>query len=69
MDSGSSSAAISGLRLAGDLQGLTTSNPVAEATTAFLAFLAGDKPAVEADGRVLDSQASRVGYVLQTTAI
>ena len=35
------SASISGLRLAGDLQGLTQSNPVAEATAAFLGFLAG----------------------------
>ena len=48
------SAVISGLRLVDDLQGLTTSNPVAEATTAFLQFLSGDKPAV-GDVQVLDS--------------
>ena len=48
------SAAFTVLRLTGDLQGLTQSNPVAEATTAFLAFLAGDKPAV-GDVTVLDS--------------
>ena len=35
------SASISGLRLAGDLQGLISSNPVQEATAAFLGFLAG----------------------------
>ena len=51
------SAAVSGLRLVGDLQGLTQSNPVAEATTAFLSFLAGDKPAVVGDVRVLDEGA------------
>ena len=38
------SASISGLRLAGDLQGLTTSNPIAEQTAAFLGFLAGGSP-------------------------
>ena len=42
------SASISGLRLAGDLQGLTTSNPVQEATAAFLGFLAGNSPNIEA---------------------
>ncbi len=47
--SGKYSAAVAATRLAGDLQGLTTSNPVAEATATFLAFLAGSdsgKPAV-----------------------
>ena len=39
-------AGVSALRLAADLQGLTTSNPVREQTMAFLSFLAGDKPAV-----------------------
>ena len=53
-ENGKYSAAVSGLRLVGDLQGLTTSNPVAEATQAFLQFLAGDKPAV-GDVQVLDS--------------
>ena len=55
-DNKSYSAAVSGLRLAGDLQGLTTSNPVGEATTAFLQFLAGNsgKPAA-GDVQVLDS--------------
>lgn len=51
---GKYSAAVAATRLAGDLQGLTTSNPVAEATQVFLAFLAGDRPAV-GDVRVLDS--------------
>ncbi len=57
---GKFSASISGLRLAGDLQGLTTSNPVAEATQRFLAFLAGEggKPAVVGDVVVLESAPS-----------
>ena len=51
---GKYSAAVAATRLAGDLQGLTQSNPIAEATATFLAFLAGsDKPAV-GDVRVLD---------------
>ncbi|MCI0776009.1 MAG: hypothetical protein J4N97_09810 [Chloroflexi bacterium] len=55
-ENGKYRAAVSGLRLAGDLQGLTTSNPVAEATHAFLSFLAGsDKPAV-GDVQVLEGQ-------------
>ena len=45
------SATASLLRLAGDLQGLTQSNPVAEATSAFLSFLAtGEKPQQPAIG-------------------
>ena len=55
------SAAISGLRLVGDLQGLTQSNPVAEATQVFLQFLSGGdsgKPAVEAESRVLSEGSS-----------
>ena len=52
------SASISGLRLAADLQGLTQSNPVAEQTVAFLAYLAGgDKPAV-GDVQVLEEGGS-----------
>ena len=55
-EDGKYSAGVSALRLVGDLQGLTTSNPVAEATVAFLSYLAGsDKPAVEAESRVVDS--------------
>lgn len=45
-EDGKYSASISGLRLAGDLQGMLTQNPIAEQTVAFLQFLAGDKPAV-----------------------
>ena len=54
-EDGKFSAGVSELRLAADLQGLTTSNPVHEQTMAFLSFLAGDKPAVVDDVRVLDS--------------
>ena len=54
---GKYSAAVSATRLAADLQGLTQSNPVGEATQVFLNFLAGNnsgKPAV-GDVKVLDS--------------
>ena len=54
-EDGKYSAGVSALRLVGDLQGLTQSNPVGEAAIAFLAFLAGDKPAVVGDVTVLDS--------------
>lgn len=52
------SAAFTGLRLTGDLQGMLTQNPIAEQTVAFLQFLSGSdsgKPAVEGTATVLDS--------------
>ena len=57
-EDGKYSAGVSALRLVGDLQGLTTSNPVAEATFAFLSYLSGDKPAVEAEARLVDEGAA-----------
>ena len=55
---GKFSAAVSATSLAADLQGLTQSNPVAEATQVFLSFLSGSdsgKPAIEGTATVLDS--------------
>ena len=41
--------AASAVRLAGDLQGLTTSSAIGEAAVAFLSFLNGKQETVEAD--------------------
>ena len=53
---GKYSASVSGLRLEADLQGLTWSNPVAEASLRFMKFLAGTdsgQPDIEAEARAL----------------
>ncbi len=52
---GKHSAAISAVRLAAEIDGVLSTNPIAEQTVAFLQFLAGTSPVVEGDVRVLDA--------------
>ena len=54
-------ARVSAWKALGNHLGLFQLNPVADGVTAFLSFLAGDKPAVEAQSRHVELQGSSSG--------
>lgn len=53
-EAGSYSASVSGLRLVADLQNMLQTNPVEQATVAFLQFLSGKQDAVETEASLLE---------------